>query len=93
MLETKVNSIAYNLDASTSETTSVAVSFQGYNNDRETLNLTVNLASTDLTDLDEGTALDDLSRKQIEALARQKGANYINPAPVSETDGKTETAK
>ena len=81
MLEVKVSSIAYNLDQTSSETTSVAVAFQGYNGNRETLNLSVNLTPEDM---DEGTGLDDLSRKQIETLARKKGADYINPPAVTE---------
>ena len=81
MLEVKVSSIAYNLGQTSSETASVAVAFQGYNGNRETLNLSVNLTPEDMA---EGTGLDDLSRKQIETLARKKGADYINPPAVTE---------
>mgnify|MGYP003365245855 FL=1 len=47
------------------------------------LNLSVNLKPEDMA---AGTGLDDLSRKQIETLARKKGADYINPPAVTEPE-------
>lgn len=88
MLEIKVTSIAYNLDQTSSATTDVLVALQGYGATRESANLSVAITADDLTD---GATLDDLSRKDIEVLARKKAAEYINPteAPTEEAPDTT----
>lgn len=58
-------------------TESITIALKGYSTEnRNNVNLSVNLTPDDLED---GVALDDLSRKQAEALARKKGADYVNP--------------
>lgn len=76
-LDVDVDSIAYVLDKTSSDTKSIAIALKGYSTEsRNNVNLSVNLTTDDLND---GVGLDDLSRKQAEALARKKGAGYINP--------------
>lgn len=76
-LDVNVDSIAYVLDKTSSDTKSIAIALKGYSTEnRNNVNLSVNLTTDDL---DDGVGLDDLSRKQAEALARKKGAGYINP--------------
>lgn len=76
-LDVNVDSIAYVLDKASSNTESIAIALKGYSTEsRNNVNLSVNLTTDDLND---GVGLDDLSRKQAEALARKKGAGYINP--------------
>lgn len=76
-LDVDVDSIAYVLDKASSNTESIAIALKGYSTEsRNNVNLSVNLTTDDL---DGGVGLDDLSRKQAEALARKKGAGYINP--------------
>ncbi|WP_367297596.1 hypothetical protein [Loigolactobacillus coryniformis] len=76
-LDVNVDSIAYVLDKTSSDTKSIAIALKGYSTEnRNNVNLSVNLTPDDLED---GVALDDLSRKQAEALARKKGADYVNP--------------
>lgn len=84
-LDVDVDSIAYVLDKTSSDTKSIAIALKGYSTEnRNNINLSVNLTTDDLND---GVALDDLSRKQAEALARKKGADYVNPPaePAKET--------
>lgn len=76
MMEVKTRSVTYNLD-DTVATTGIVVSLEGYNNNRESANMTIILASEDLP---SGTKFDDLTRTQIIELARKKAANFINPA-------------
>lgn len=76
-LDVDVDSIAYVLDKASSNTESIAIALKGYSTEsRNNVNLSVNLTTDDL---DDGVGLDDLSRKQAEALARKKGADYVNP--------------
>lgn len=76
-LDVDVDSIAYVLDKASSNTESITIALKGYSTEnRNNINLSVNLTTDDLND---GVALDDLSRKQAEALARKKGADYVNP--------------
>lgn len=76
-LDVDVDSIAYVLDKASSDTKSIAIALKGYSTEnRNNINLSVNLTPDDLED---DVALDDLSRKQAEALARKKGADYVNP--------------
>lgn len=88
-LDVDVDSIAYVLDKASSNTESITIALKGYSTEnRNNVNLSVNLTPDDLED---GVALDDLSRKQAEALARKKGADYVNP-PV-ETAEEAPTAE
>ncbi len=76
-LDVDVDSIAYVLDKTSSDTKSIAIALKGYSTEnRNNINLSVNLTTDDM---DDGVGLDDLSRKQAEALARKKGADYVNP--------------
>lgn len=81
-----MDSIAYVLDKTSSDTKLIAIALKGYSTEnRNNVNLSVNLTTEDLKD---GVGLDDLSRKQAEVLARKKGADYVNPpeeeAPAAE---------
>lgn len=63
-----VNSLNYKIDEQ-GNTISVAVSFQGSDSNFDNLSTTLNLASTDLTD---GKTFDDLSKKDIVSVGRNK---------------------
>lgn len=75
-MDVKLTSISYNLDTS-SNTTSIIVAMQGFDG-RESINTSVSLVSDDVT---EGQTLDDLGRKELEAIARTKTAGYITTVP------------
>ena len=89
-LDVDVDSIAYVLDKASSNTESIAIALKGYSTEnRNNINLSVNLTTDDLND---GVGLDDLSRKQAEALARKKGAGYINPTAETAKEAPTKEA-
>ncbi|ANK66926.1 hypothetical protein AYR55_03930 [Loigolactobacillus backii] len=97
-LDVDVDSIVYILDKASSDTKLIAIALKGYSTEnRNNINLSVSLTTDDLND---GVALDDLSRKQAEVLARKKGADYVNPpaepakeapAPEPESSAATDT--
>ena len=72
MLEIKLTNINYRIgeDGNTSE---IGTSFSGYQGN-ESVNANMPLVAADLK---EGTTLDDLSRKQIEAAGRKKLADAV----------------
>lgn len=72
-MDTKINTISYNLDLN-GNTTAITVSLAGYEATGESLNGTVIIAPDDLTD---GATFDTLTRPQIEKLARAKAVTYI----------------
>lgn len=78
MLDIKLTGINYRIDED-GNTTEVGTTFSGYGNG-ENVNASMVISTSDL---DEGTSLDDLSRKQIEAAGRKKLADTVT--------GKTET--
>lgn len=70
MLDIKLTGINYRIDEN-GNTTEVGASFSGYaNGENVNANMVISAA-----DLEEGTTLDDLSRKQIEAAGRKKLAD------------------
>ena len=70
-MDTKVTTISYNLD-NTGVTQSITVVIAGYEN-KESLTATVIIIQTDLA---TGKTFDDLTRKEIESIARGKAATY-----------------
>lgn len=87
-LTIKFDSISYSLDQTSSNTIAIFIALRGYNTDGQSLDASVKLTADDLA---EGTtSLDDLSRKQAEALARKKGAGYINPTAKTAEAGQAQ---
>jgi hypothetical protein len=70
-METKVTTISYNLDDA-GNAQSITVVISGYEN-KESLSATVIVVDTDL---ETGKTFDDLTRKEIESIARGKTATY-----------------
>lgn len=72
MLDIKLTGINYRIDEN-GNTIEVGTSFSGYaNGENVNANMVISAA-----DLKEGTTLDDLSRKQIEAAGRKKLADAV----------------
>lgn len=67
----KLTSIQYHFDDSTAKTDSITCNFSVTSDRNEYLNGNVTLLAKDL---EEGTTLDDLTRKQIETLAKTRFA-------------------
>lgn len=67
----KLTSIQYSFDESTAKTDSITCNFSVTSNRNEYINGNVTLLPGDL---EEGTTLDDLTRKQIETLAKTRFA-------------------
>ncbi|WP_311408622.1 hypothetical protein [Liquorilactobacillus uvarum] len=63
-----LNSLNYKFD-NDGNTVSIAVSFQGSGSNFDNLNATLNLTSADLSD---GKTFDDLSKKDIVSVGRNK---------------------
>ena len=78
MLDIKLTGINYRIDEN-GNTTEVGASFSGYANG-ENVNANMVISAADLQD---GTTLDDLSRKQIEAAGRKKLTDAV---AVTETE-------
>lgn len=76
MLDIKLTNINYRIgdDGNTSE---IGTSFSGYQGN-ESVNANMPLVAADL---EEGTTLDDLSRKQIETLERKKLTDSVAVKP------------
>lgn len=88
LTELAVDSIAYVLDKTSSDTESIAIALKGYSTEkRNNINLSVNLTPEDI---DDSVALDVFSRTQAEMLAREKGAGYINPPVGTATEAPAE---
>lgn len=67
----RLTSIQYHFDDSTAKTDSITCSFNVTSDRNEYLNGNVTLLAKDL---EESTSLDDLTRKQIETLAKTRFA-------------------
>lgn len=67
----KLTSIQYQFDNSTAKTDSITCNFSVTSDQNEYLNGNVTLLAKDL---EESTTLDDLTRKQIETLAKTRFA-------------------
>lgn len=67
----RLTSIQYHFDDSTAKTDSITCNFSVTSDRNEYLNGNVTLLTKDL---EEGTTLDDLTRKQIETLAKTRFA-------------------
>lgn len=67
----RLTSIQYHFDDSTAKTDSITCNFSVMSDRNEYLNGNVTLLAKDL---EEGTTLDDLTRKQIETLAKTRFA-------------------
>lgn len=67
----RLTSIQYQFDNSTAKTDSITCNFSVTSDRNEYLNGNVTLLAKDL---EEGTTLDDLTRKQIETLAKARFA-------------------
>lgn len=72
MLDIKLTGINYRIDEN-GNTTEVGTTFSGYGSGE---NVNANMVIS-AADLEEGTTLDDLSRKQIEAAGRKKLADAV----------------
>lgn len=72
MLEIKLTAINYCLDDN-GNAAEISTTFSGYGSG-ENVNASMVLSASDL---EEGTTLDDLSRKQIEAAGRKKLADAV----------------
>lgn len=70
-METKVTTISYNLD-NAGNVQAITVVIAGYEN-KESLSATVIVVDADL---EAGKTFDDLTRKEIELIARSKTAIY-----------------
>ncbi|KAA8455235.1 hypothetical protein [Weissella paramesenteroides] len=68
----KLTNINYRI-SSDGDTSEIGTSFSGYEGNE---NLTASMPLT-IDDLESGTTLDDLSRKQIETLGRKKLADAV----------------
>ena len=86
-METKVTTISYNLDDQ-GNAQSITVVIAGYEN-KESLSATVIVVDSDLA---TGKTFDDLTRKEIESIARGKAAAYAQGVSGStEASEPTET--
>lgn len=85
-METKVTTISYNLDDQ-GNAQSITVVIAGYKN-KESLSATVIVVDADLA---EGKTFDDMTRKEIESIARGKTAAYAQG--VAGETGATEPTK
>lgn len=70
----RLTSIQYQFDNSTAKTDSITCSFNVTSDRNEYINGNVTLLAKDL---EEGTTLDDLTRKQIETLAKTRFAKLV----------------
>ena len=91
MLDIKLTGINYRFDDE-GNTSEVSTTFSGYGNgENVNANMTISAA-----DLDEGTSLDDLSRKQIEAAGRKKLADAVaieSETPEADVEPGTDNAE
>lgn len=70
----RLTSIQYQFDSSTAKTDSITCSFNVTSERNEYINGNVTLLPGDL---EESTSLDDLTRKQIETLAKTRFAKLV----------------
>lgn len=70
----RLTSIQYQFDNSTAKTDSITCSFNVTSDRNEYINGNVTLLPSDL---EESTTLDDLTRKQIETLAKTRFAKLV----------------
>jgi aromatic ring hydroxylase len=92
-MDIKMKSIAFNLADDEASTSSIDLTYQSFGTGEDVgnnMNCNVRLTAKDLTQ--EGQTLDDLSRKQADAIGRSVAAKWFAVVDIPVTSGDTTPA-